>query len=156
MRLVRGAWKILVGVKDGLVLLFMLLFFGALYTGLTARPNAKAIGEGALLLDLKGSIVEQPQVASPSELISGRAPTKQYRLSDLIRALDAAAVDDRVKVVVLDLDGFTGGGQVSMLLPPATATTAISSPRMRPKSGSIRWASRCFRVRAGRGFITKG
>ena len=114
MRLVRGAWKILVGVKDGLVLLFMLLFFGVLYAGLTARPNAKAVGTGALVLDLKGSIVEQPEVANPSELLSGGAPLKQYRLSDVIRALNAAASDDRVKVVVLDLDNFTGGGQVAL------------------------------------------
>jgi protease IV len=114
MRLVRGAWKILVGVKDGLVLAFMLLFFGALYAGLTARPNAKAVGTGALVLDLKGSIVEQPEVASPTELLSGNAPTKQYRLSDVIRALDAAATDDRVKAVVLDLDNFMGAGQVAL------------------------------------------
>ena len=86
MRLVRGAWKILVGVKDGLVLLAMLLFFGALYAGLTARPQGKTVGTGALVLDFKGSIVEQPQVASPSELLSGRAPTKEYKLSDVIPA----------------------------------------------------------------------
>ncbi len=115
MRLVRGAWKILVGVKDGLVLLFMLLFFGALYAGLSARPQGKAVGTGALVLDLKGSIVEQPEVASPSELLSGSAPTKQYRLNDVIRALNAAATDDRVKVVVLDLDNFMGAGQVSLI-----------------------------------------
>ena len=113
MRLVRGAWKILVGVKDGLVLLFMLIFFGLLYTALTARPQGKAVGTGALVLDFRGSIVEQPQIASPTELLSGRAPTRQYRLSDVIRSLDAAAVDDRVKVVVLDLDSFTGAGLVS-------------------------------------------
>jgi protease IV len=114
MRLVRGAWKILVGVKDGLVLCFMLLFFGVLYAGLTSRPNAKTVGTGALVLDLKGSIVEQPEVASPTELLSGNAPTKQYRLSDVIRALNAAATDDRVKAVVLDLDNFMGGGQVAL------------------------------------------
>ncbi len=113
MRLVRGAWKILVGVKDGLVLLFMLLFFGALYAGLSARPNAKAVGTGALVLDLNGSIVEQPEVTGPGELLSGSAPTKQYRLSDVIRALDMAVNDDRVKAVVLDLDGFMGAGQVA-------------------------------------------
>ena len=113
MRLVRGAWKILVGVKDGLVLLFMLLFFGALYAGLSARPTAKAVGTGALVLDLNGSIVEQPEVTGPGELLSGSAPTKQYRLSDVVRALDMAVNDDRVKSVVLDLDGFMGAGQVA-------------------------------------------
>jgi len=112
--LVRGAWKLLVGVKDALVLLFMLIFFGLLYAALTARPNVGAVGNGALLLDLKGSIVEQPEVASPTELLGGSTPMKQYRLRDVIRALDTAATDARVKTVVLDLDGFTGGGQVAL------------------------------------------
>jgi protease IV len=112
--LLRGAWRLLVGVKDALVLIFLLIFFGLLYAALTARPNAGAVGSGALLLDLKGSIVEQPEVASPTELLSGSAPTKQYRLRDMVRAIDRAATDDRVKAVVLDLDGFTGAGQVAL------------------------------------------
>ncbi|CAN5167831.1 signal peptide peptidase SppA [soil metagenome] len=114
MTLVRGAWKLLVGVKDALVLLFMLLFFGLIYAALSARPNAAAVGNGALLLQLKGSIVEQPENASPSSLIGGRSSPRQYRLRDLLRAIDAAATDDRVKAVVLDLDGFTGGGRVAL------------------------------------------
>ena len=114
MTIIRTAWKLLVGVKDALVLLFMLLFFGLLYAGLNARPNVGAVGSGALVLDLKGSIVEQPEVASPTEVLSGNAPVKQYRLADIVRALNAAATDDRVKAVVLDLDSFTGGGQVAL------------------------------------------
>ena len=115
MRLVRGAWKLLVGVKDALVLLFMLLFFGAIYFGLSARPNAAAVHDGALLVDLKGTIVEQPTSASPSLLLSpAENRTHEFRLRDVIAALDAAATDDRVKTVVLDLDGFAGGGQVAL------------------------------------------
>jgi protease IV len=110
----RGAWRLLVGVKDAMVLIFLLIFFGLLYAALTARPNAGAVGSGALLLDLKGSIVEQPEIASPTELLSGSAPIKQYRLRDMIRAIDRAATDDRIKAVVLDLDGFTGAGQVAL------------------------------------------
>jgi protease IV len=112
--LVRGAWRLLVGVKDMLVLIFLLIFFGLLYAALTARPNAGAVGNGALLLDLRGSIVEQPEIASPTELLSGSVPTRQYRLRDMIRGLERAATDDRIKAVVLDLDGFTGGGQVAL------------------------------------------
>jgi protease-4 len=114
MKLVRGAWKLLVGVKDALVLLFMLLFFGLIYAALSSRPNAAAVGSGALLLKLNGSIVEQPENASATSLVSGRANPRQFRLRDLVHAIDAAATDDRVKAVVLDLDGFTGGGQVAL------------------------------------------
>ena len=114
MNLVRGAWRILVGIKDGLVLLFMLLFFGLLAAALTARPGTKAIGNGALVMELKGSIVEQPASVSLSEALNGGTQLKQYRLRDILAALDAAATDDRVKTVVLDFDGFTGGGQVAL------------------------------------------
>jgi protease IV len=112
MRIVASAWKLLVGVKDALVLLFLILFFALLYAGLKGRPNPM-IGDGALLLDLDGAIVEQPAPVAFSEAASGRAP-KQYRLRDVLTAIDAAGEDSRVKTIVLDLDGFSGGGQVSL------------------------------------------
>ena len=34
MRFVKAIWKLLVGIKDALVLLFMLMFFGLLYAAL--------------------------------------------------------------------------------------------------------------------------
>ena len=66
MKLVRGAWKLLVAIKDGLVLVAMLLFFGLLFAALNARPGTKAIPTGALVLDLKGTIVEQPEIGRAS------------------------------------------------------------------------------------------
>jgi protease-4 len=36
MRFVGKVWRLLVGIKDGLVLLFLLLFFGLLYAALSA------------------------------------------------------------------------------------------------------------------------
>ncbi len=114
MKLIRGAWKLLVGVKDLLVLLFMLLFFGSLAAALSVRPGAKPIGSGALMVDLNGSIAEQPASVSATEALSGTTRAHQYRLRDVIAALDAAVTDDRVKTVVLDLDGFMGGGQVAL------------------------------------------
>lgn len=116
MAFVKGAWRILVAIKDGLVLLFLLLFFGLLYAALSLSPKPPAaIRSGALVLDLDGSIVEQPAEIEPLALLTGSAPdTKEYRLSDIVAALDAARGDDKVKAVVLNLDGFLGGGQVAM------------------------------------------
>jgi protease-4 len=111
MKFVRAVWKLLVGIKDALVLIFMLLFFGMLYAGLSARPAP--VKAGVLDLDLKGSVVEQPARAEWSD-IAGGSRTEQFRLRDLIAALDAAKSDDRVKAVALDLDSFTGGGQTAM------------------------------------------
>ncbi|SOB79239.1 protease-4 [Sphingomonas guangdongensis] len=109
MRLVRGTWKLLVGVKDFLVLAFMLLFFGLLFAALNARPTARTVGEGALVLDLAGRLVEQPAQVDPFATLSGGGALRDIRARDVIRALDAARGDARVKAVVLDLDRFLGG-----------------------------------------------
>ena len=111
MKFVRAIWKLLVGIKDALVLILMLLFFAVLYAGLSARPDP--VTDGVLALDLDGTVVEQPARAEISSLARGSGP-RQYRLRDLIAALDEAREDDRVKAVALDLEGFVGGGQTAM------------------------------------------
>ena len=58
MKFVRAIWKLLVGIKDALVLIFMLIFFGVLYGALSARPAP--VRDGVLDLNLNGSVVEQP------------------------------------------------------------------------------------------------
>ena len=113
MRFVRAIWKLLVGIKDALVLIFMLLFFGLVYAALSARPDP--VTDGILALDLDGTVVEQPARADWSQLATGTTPIKEYRLRDLISALDEARDDKRVKAVALDLEGFLGGGQTAMV-----------------------------------------
>ena len=113
MRFVRAVWKLLVGVKDALVLLLMLLFFGMLYAGLSAGP--KPLGDGVLLMAMDGQLVEQPSRPGTAALVSGTSSrTKEFRLADMVDALDAARDDSRVKVVALDLDSFLGGGQTAI------------------------------------------
>ena len=110
MRFVRAVWKLLVGIKDALVLIFMLMFFGLLYAGLSARPAA--IGDGVLAMDLDGVLVEQASRPEPfAALATPDSLTREFELRDLIAALDAAKDDSRVKAIALDLDGFLGGGQ---------------------------------------------
>jgi len=111
----RKVWKLLVAIKDGLALLFLLLFFMLLYAALTMRPNIGTVQHGALLLKLHGAIVEEPQIPDPVEqLLAREAPLQEYRARDLVRALRLAARDTRIKAVVLDLSTFLGGGQVSL------------------------------------------
>ena len=108
-------WRLLVGIKDGLALLFLLLFFAALYAVLSARPSSAEVREGALLLDLDGYVVEEAQRIDPIEsLLLGSAPVHEYEVHDLVRAINAAASDERIETVVLDLGGFLGGGQVHL------------------------------------------
>lgn len=115
MKLVKGAWALLVGIKDALVLLAMLVFFGALYAILSSNPNPRGGKDGALLLALDGPVVEQRETLDPRDLLFGQSPVgKQYQLSDILQALKAAERDDDIKTVVLDLDVFSGGGQVAI------------------------------------------
>lgn len=115
MSFVGKVWKVLVGVKDGLVLLFMLLFFIALFGILSSRPSAGQVRDGALLIDLSGFVVEEKSAIDPiAALLSGSAPVEEFRARDLVRALDAAATDDRIKAVVIDMTTFIGGGQVHL------------------------------------------
>ncbi|MDR2857749.1 MAG: signal peptide peptidase SppA [Novosphingobium sp.] len=115
MAFARKVWKLLVAIKDGLALLFLLLFFGLLYAGLTMRPNAGQVRKGALLLRLDGAIVEEPSATDPIEqLLSRQASAGEYRSRDIVRALRLAAKDDRIKAVVFDLSRFTGAGAVHL------------------------------------------
>jgi len=115
MRFLHAAWRLVRGIKDGLVLIFMLLFFGALYAALSAGANPATPPSGALHADLDGTVVEQP--AEPdlfAGLANGGELAREFRLRDVVRGLEQAATDDAVKAVALDLDAFLGGGQANL------------------------------------------
>ncbi len=115
MAFMKSAWRFLVVIKDGLALLFLLIFFFALYAFLSSGPNPGAVRDGALYLQLDGVVSEQPAALDPVEaLMSQRVPVREYRQRDIVRALDLAARDGKIKAVVLDLDRFMGGGQTSL------------------------------------------
>jgi protease-4 len=111
MKFVGAIWKLLVGIKDALVLLLLIVFFAGIYGALSARPAP--VRDGVLDVELNGSVVEQPARREWSDVAaSGRID--QYRLRDLIASLDKAKDDSRVKAVALDLSGFTGGGATAI------------------------------------------
>lgn len=114
MSFAKSVWKILVAIKDGLVLLFLLLFFAGLYTVLTLRPAPGMVREGALYLPLEGRVVEEASEISPTQLLSGQTPEPEYTARDVSRAIAAAADDKRIKAVVLDLEAFGGGSAVHL------------------------------------------
>lgn len=115
MSFVGKIWKVLVGIKDGLVLALLLLFFAALFALLSASPSPGQVRDGALQIDLSGYVVEESSPVDPfSAILSGQAPVREFQARDLVRALDAAAGDERIKAVVFDLTMFAGGGQVHL------------------------------------------
>ena len=126
MTLVRGLWKLLVGIKDALVLIAMLLFFALLFMALSIKPNNVAPTSGALVIDLDGTLVEQPAETDTLTIISGNKPfSRETRLRDIERGLQAAATSSSVRAIVLDLDTFLGGEQAVI----AAAGTALDKVR---------------------------
>lgn len=114
MKLFLMAWTVLKGIKDALVLIFMLLFFGLLYSVMASDPNPARDKGGALLLAFDGPIVDQKVDIDPRELLLGGSEIGvQYRLDEVLHALDVAREDSRIKTVVLDLDRFAGAGHVA-------------------------------------------
>ena len=115
MTFLRISWKIIVGLKDLLVLLLLLLFFALLFAALSASPNPGMVREGALWLKLDGVVSEQPAEVDPlTALTSTAMPVSEIRQRDIIRSLKIAESDKRIKAVVLDMDRFMGGGQASL------------------------------------------
>ena len=112
MSFARAIWKLLVGIKDALVLVFMILFFSLLYAALKGAPDP--VHAGILHVDLDGVIVEQAAEVDPFNSLVGGGVLTEFQRRDLVEALRAAAKDDRVTGVALDLDGFLGGGQVAL------------------------------------------
>lgn len=115
MRFASKVWKLLVAVKDAMALLFLLMFFGLLYVALSARPAPGRVEDGALLLDLDGTVVEEKSQADPIALLMGAGGSvHEFQARDIERALRLAAKDKRIKVVVLDLSRFLGGRYIHL------------------------------------------
>ena len=116
MQFLKGVWTFLVGVKDALVLIFMLLLFGLLWAGLSmGGPSAVSVPNGAALdIRLDGLLVDQPTELEPMALLGGQQVIPETDTLALVRAIDKAADDSSISMITLNLDSFMGGGQANL------------------------------------------
>lgn len=115
MKFARAVWKILVAIKDGLVLALLLLFFGALSLALSQRPVPGHVREGALAITLDAPVVEEKAKFEPTALLlAGGSGRKEILARDLVRAIEAAADDGRIRAVTVDLEDFGGARAVTI------------------------------------------
>ena len=114
MAFVRSTWRVLVGIKDFLVLLLLLLFFAALWSALSGRAEIRVPDGGALVLSLDGAVVDQAAEVDPLEALVGSDFGSERQVRDIIRAIDTAATDKSISAIVLDLDTFVGAGQANL------------------------------------------
>jgi len=110
-QIVRGAWRVLDGVRKVLHLLILLVFvvlvFGSLAPDYPFVPSAGALilaPDGELVDQLSGDVVERALAE-----IRG-APIRETLLKDLIDAIRFAKDDERIKVLVLELDELDRAG----------------------------------------------
>ncbi len=115
MTFVRGAWRFLVGVKDLAVIVLLLIFFLGLWAALHARSATRVPDGSALVLDLDGPVVDQASQRSPFAAATG-GPTggNEIEVRDVVRAIDTARTDGRIKLIVLELDTFIGAGEANL------------------------------------------
>ncbi|HEY0941839.1 MAG TPA: signal peptide peptidase SppA [Steroidobacter sp.] len=104
-------WRGLDGVRK--VLHFILLLGLFLIIGAALSPSIPIVpARGALVLAPQGALVEQlagdPFERAIAEAYGTNRP--ETLLRDLIFAVDAAAKDKRIELMVLDLSSMTGGG----------------------------------------------
>ncbi|GAB54778.1 protease IV [Glaciecola punicea ACAM 611] len=112
-----GIWN---GLNFGRRLLLNILFLIiiiAIVVGISTSGSQKPVvaKNSALMLNLSGNLVIQKTWVDPAELfisqITGQGQDEQeILLRDLINVIENAAKDERIGAIVLDLDGFGGGG----------------------------------------------
>jgi protease-4 len=125
LRFVGAVWRSLDWLRRFLHLIVLLGMFSLLFIGAFGERSFVP-GTAALVIAPEGALVDQLS-GDPVERAIARArgtPIQETLLRDVLDALRAARDDDRIKVVVLQLDGMTGAG-LSKLKEIADAVTAF-------------------------------
>ncbi|WP_413674270.1 signal peptide peptidase SppA [Massilia cellulosiltytica] len=99
-------------VLNLIFLVILIAFFWALFGG-GLKPLAP---KTALVLDLKGELVEERAGSVRDSVVAGLAGNgrRLVRLPDVLKALDGAAKDSNVNEVLVLLDELDGGGLASV------------------------------------------
>jgi protease-4 len=110
-RFFSGIWTGVNGVRKVLHLL-LLLFIFTIVLGVLSASAPKLPHQAALVIRPAGDLVEQltgdPFDRALGELLGDADP--QILVQDVVDGLQFAKEDDRIKAVVLDLEGLSGGG----------------------------------------------
>ncbi len=122
IRIGRKFWRVLDIVRRATINGLFLLLLIALAAALLTDDTPEVAEETALLIAPKGQLVEQLTGTSIDQLIDEAAgsATRETLLKDMIDAIDTAGTDDRVQMMVLDLNSF-GGARLTKLQDVAAA-----------------------------------
>ncbi|TYA24988.1 signal peptide peptidase SppA [Aggregatibacter actinomycetemcomitans] len=122
--IIKFAWRTLNFIRDLVMnivfLVFVLLLLTALpfVVGLDKQAVALKGNQGALYLNLDGYLADnrdnQGGVKTLLKELDNQHIPQQYSTFDVVYAIDSAALDDKVRGLVLDLNYFQGGDLPSL------------------------------------------
>jgi protease-4 len=113
----RGAWRLLDATRRTMLNLMLLLLLGAVLWALLKPSSPSLQDKTALVLDIRGAVVEQRAGLNLRAQVLGMAQgedNEQTQLRDVLAVLETAAKDKQISHAVLMLDKFSGGGYSSM------------------------------------------
>jgi protease-4 len=100
-----------------LFLALLIIFFVAVFK----EEGQRVVNGSALILSPAGTVVDQSSYIDPiASVMGGEGDIRETLLSDMIKAVDAAAADSRIKVMVIQSDAMEHAG-LSKLQELATA-----------------------------------
>jgi len=112
MDLLRAVWRILAGISKVIMVLVPLLFVVMFFAGLSlsvSENTPKPLPESAgLLIAPTGRLVEDRTPLDPLDALFTDDLIAETLLSTVIESIDAAADDDRITSIVLDLENLAG------------------------------------------------
>ena len=107
----RYCWYGLDGLRKVLHLLVLLFVFGLILVAIS--PQIPLVpSTAALLIEPQGELVEQNSGGPLDRAIAEASGQQEFevRLRDVVDAVRRARDDERIKLIVLNLDGLSGGG----------------------------------------------
>lgn len=110
-RFFSALWRAITLLRLGLTNILFLASLVILWIVLRGGAPTPLPDRAALLLDLQGRVVDQPQPVQPLAALGGGGATREMRIGDLIDAVDYARKDERITSLVMDVDGLVYIGQ---------------------------------------------
>ncbi len=127
-KFVKGAWRFIDSARKVTINLLFLLIAIALLSMLFSSDAPKIAKTTALVIKPTGQLVEQLTAKTFDAMVDEARGVKivETLLKDVIDAIDAATDDDRVQVLVLNLNSFSGA-RLTKLQDVANAITQFKS-----------------------------
>jgi len=112
----RGIWRVFVFVRNSVLNLLFLLLFIAFLIGIagSGKDKVEVPAGSALVLNLQGLLVEEKTWVDPfsqamNEASGSGGEVPEVLVRDVVKVIEAAAKDDKIKAMVLALSELEGG-----------------------------------------------